>query len=124
MLPWPAGMRTSLVRRPMTPTWRGATGCSVRYVVEAMMEDGAVRKCYESVRIGPDEAWQPDSAKEDLHLLSAVGPATSGPHGGPDFAAIRKRVEAAIADSEARVRGEHGKVQSVRTMLVGLACYR
>ena len=113
-----------MVRRPMTPTWRGATGCSVRYVVEAMMEDGAVRKCYESVRIGPDEAWQPDSAKEDLHLLSAVGPATSGPHGGPDFAAIRKRVEAAIADSEARVRGEHSKVQSVRTMLVGLASYR
>jgi len=99
----------------------GPVACSVRYVLEAVVEDGSVRKRYESVRIGPDESWQAGTAKEDLGLLSGrISSAPVAP-GQQQVQAIRQRVQAAVADSEARIRGEHDKVQSVRTSLAGAA---
>lgn len=95
--------------------------CSARWVVEGTLENGTVRRSYESAKIAADESWQTGTAKDDLRLMSG----SSSPETHAEFplhpSTIKTRIEAAIVDSEARFRAEHRDVQSVRARLFGVA---
>lgn len=95
--------------------------CWVRYIVEATMEDGSVRKRYESAKVRLDHSWQAATPKEDLALLTSATASPQAARHAVNVDDLRARVETALADAEARARGEHDNVQSVRSALVGLA---
>jgi superfamily II DNA or RNA helicase len=94
---------------------------SVRYVLEASMEDGTIRRKYESVQVGTDGSWRTSGPRQDVDALAdARRPAAEHP-AAPDVSAIRQRVEGAIADAEAEFRAGLAAVQTVRGRVVGVA---
>ena len=96
-------------------------GVSVRYVLEAQMEDGSSRRKYESVQIDSDGAWQARTARNDVELLAATRASPSAAVLSSSAGIPKARVEGAIADSEADFRAGLSGVQSVRGRLVGVA---
>lgn len=94
---------------------------SVRYILEAMMEDGTIRRQYESVEVGTEGSWCIRSPKKDVDAIANARPPAAEHPAAPDVSAIRHRVEGAIADAEAQFRAGLTAVQTVRGRLVGLA---
>ncbi len=110
---WPGEVS---VMYPEEPT----QAVSIRYVLEASMEDGTTRRRYESVLTGTDGSWRTSNAKQDVAALSE--PKASSPRPiGPNVEAIRVRVESAISDAESQFRAEHNGVQSIRSRVTGVA---
>lgn len=101
----------------------GWVGLSVRFLLEATMEDGTTRRRYESADATPSGAWRPRSPKQDVdavHDASALPRATERSD-TIEGSSLRDRVKSAMADAEAHFRAELPGVQSVRSRLVGLA---
>lgn len=94
--------------------------CSIRYLVEAELDDGSRRAAYENVIVGSDGSWTPAPPRHDVRLIAA-GPTTAGtdlPHITEDF---RQRIERGQADAEARLRAEVDHVRATRAQVVGVA---
>lgn len=101
----------------------GSTGLSVRFVLEATLDDGTSRRRYESADATPGGSWLPRSPKRDVDALqNAAGSQRVGEQQHLlGNAPLRDRVTSAIADAEAQLHSELAAVQSVRGRLVGLA---
>jgi hypothetical protein len=99
----------------------GSRCLSVRFVLEATLEDGSSRKRYESAEATADGSWHVRSPKKDVSAMRDE--ANRSPQRQPpaEFASLRDRVVGAIADAEADFRSELSEVQTVRGRLVGLA---
>jgi hypothetical protein len=97
---------------------------SVRYVIDAHLEDRAKRMVYESAFIDSEGTWRMGSVRQDLDLLQrnalAYHPA---PAAGCELA-LQSRVEGAISDAIARFRSAHEGVESARGRVVGLVSSR
>jgi hypothetical protein len=100
----------------------GGSGClSVRFVLEAILEDGSSRRNYESAEATLDGSWRVRSPKRDIDALHEESSRTISNPPVASFLTLRDRVANAIADAEARFRSELSGVQTVRGRLVGLA---
>jgi len=102
----------------------GSTGLSVRFFVEAMLEDGSSRRRYESADAMTGGSWAARSPKRDVDALHDVEAGrAAGPRTDAEFHLLRDRVASAMADAEAQLRAELSAVQSIRSRLVGLAAF-
>jgi hypothetical protein len=93
---------------------------SIRYLIEAQLDDGSRRAVYENVIVGSDGSWTPAPARCDVQLLpgaAAVRKADS-PRATED---LRQRIERGQADAEARLRAEVDHVRATRARVVGVA---
>lgn len=100
----------------------GSTGVSVRFVLEAALEDGSTCRRYESADATVNGSWLARSPKKDVDALQDIAVRPGGePVLAPEIPSLRDRVVAAIADAEAHFRTELSAVQTVRGRLVGLA---
>jgi hypothetical protein len=98
--------------------------CSVRYIVEATLDDGSKRSRYESAQIGADGSWDAGTAKGDLNLLAGSQTGSAMQNQQVQARDIRARVENALNDAEARLRTDYLNVQSVRGRIVGVMVLR
>ncbi|MGO8744424.1 MAG: DEAD/DEAH box helicase [Thermoguttaceae bacterium] len=95
---------------------------SVRYLLEANIEDGSVKKRYYFARIGVDGSWRTFSAKQDVRALADAR--SFSPNGVPlDLKSLQTRIESAIMDGDSQLRTEFSDVQSVRGRVVGIALF-
>lgn len=93
---------------------------SVRYVIEAHLEDESKRVAYESAFIHPEGTWCMASVRQDLDLLQRNSLTY---HAAPPVGCkldLQSRVEGAISDAIARFRSAHERVESTRGRVVGL----
>ena len=97
---------------------------TVRFVLEATMEDGSCRRKYQSAEIGPNGSWLPHSPKKDIDALAWTATAPPDNLSGADVRTAQERVQSAIADAEAELRTSLSGVQSVRGRLAALAVVR
>jgi hypothetical protein len=112
------------------PLWSGAVaslntngaghGVSVRYLLEADLQDGSRRRRYQSVHIAPDGTWTTSRSKHDVQQLTETKHQLSRP-ACIDIPSLRARVESAIGDAESELRSEQPNVESVRGRVVGIA---
>ncbi|MDY0168861.1 MAG: SNF2-related protein [Thermoguttaceae bacterium] len=96
-------------------------GLSIRFALDATLEDGSMRRRYESADAMASGSWVGRSPKKDVEALAgaAVRPAEPGP--SVQLPSLRERVSGAIADAEARFRTEISAAHAVQGRLVGLA---
>ncbi len=99
----------------------GEASVSARFVLEAELEDGEIRRKYESVCVGSNGAWHSCSVRHDIDALAAVKSSTVRSSAAIGVAAVRLRVENAMADAEAQMRTTLSGLQSIRSRLVGIA---
>lgn len=97
------------------------TRLSVRFVLEATIEDGSCTRAYESADLGGDGSWQRRSPKRDVQALLKKTHDAAVAAVPMEMSAVRERVNSAIADAEAECRAKHSRALSVRGRLVGLA---
>ena len=99
----------------------GSSCLSIRFVLEATLEDGSFRRRYESAEATVHGSWQARGPKKDVDALhdETGRPPVSLPPG--ELQPFRDRVESAIADAEAQFRSELSGTQTVRGRLAGLA---
>jgi len=102
-------------------TGEATASLSVRYVLEASMEDGTCHRKYESVQFGSEGSWQVRSPKKDVDALADARAPSSDQHAPADVPSVRQRVENAIADAEAQFRTGLTGAQTVRGRLTGVA---
>lgn len=93
---------------------------SVRYVVEAHLQDGSKHKVYESAFVHPDGTWRMGSVREDFDLLEGIPRSPESTNDGDDSPNLKSRVDGAILDAIARVRSAHHDVESVHGRVVGV----
>jgi len=94
---------------------------SVRFVLEATLEDGSFCRRYESAEITANGSWQVRSPRKDIDALQNTAGTSSSFRVHSEFLELRERVVNAIADAEARLRAEFSGIQTVRGRLAGLA---
>jgi len=94
---------------------------SVRFVLEATLEDGSFCRRYESAETTTDGSWQVRSPRKDVDALRNTAGRSSSFRVPPDFLELRRRVVHAITDAEARLRAERSGIQTVRGRLAGVA---
>jgi hypothetical protein len=97
---------------------------SVRYVIDAHLEDGGRRVVYESAFIHQEGMWRIGSVRQDLDLLQRNALAN---HPVPTVGfelSLQQRVEGATSDAIARFRLAHERVESARGRVVGLSMRR
>jgi superfamily II DNA or RNA helicase len=99
----------------------GSPYLSVRFVLEATLEDGSSRRRYESAEATAHGSWQPRSPKKDVDALHEETGRPSIPRPTAELPPLQDRVASAMADAEAHFRSELSTVQTVRGRLVGLA---
>lgn len=99
----------------------GASGLSVRFVLEAMLDDGSSRRRYESADMTADGSWLVRSPKKDVDALREESDHVPARLMSAEYVAPRHRVASAMADAEAQLRCELSTVQAIRNRLVGLA---
>lgn len=93
---------------------------SVRYVIEAQMEDGSKRLAYESALIHSEGTWRMASVRQDLDLLQRNSLAYHTAFASGCKLDLQSRVEGAISDAIARFCSAHDHVETVRGRVVGL----
>lgn len=94
---------------------------SVRFVLEATLEDGSPYRRYESAEMTTDGSWRVHSSRKDINALQNMAGPSRSFRVPPDFLGLRKCVINAIADAEAQFRAERPGTQTVRGRLAGLA---
>lgn len=94
---------------------------SVRYVIEAHLEDSSKRLAYESAFIHSEGAWRMASVRQDLDLLQRNALVYHAAPAAGCKLDVQARVEGAITDAIARFRSAHERVESARGRVVGLA---
>lgn len=99
----------------------GSLCLSVRFVLEATLEDGSYRRRYESAEATTDGSWHARNPKKDVDALREEAGRSLNRQPVAEFAALRDRVAGAMADAEADFRSELSAIQTVRARLVGLA---
>jgi len=93
---------------------------SVRFILEATLENGSIRRRYGSAETTTLGSWNTRSPKSDINSLDQQ--AGASPICQPtEFLQMRDRVMSAIADAEAQFRSELPAVQTTRIRLAGLA---
>jgi len=93
---------------------------SIRYLVEADLEDGSRRAAYENAVVGPDGSWATASPRHDVELLTAT-PAKAKMEAVSLADDLHLRIERGLADAQAGLRAEVDQVRSTRARIVGLA---
>jgi len=99
----------------------GSPYLSVRFVLEAMLDDGSSRRRYESAEVTAHGSWQARSPKKDVDALHDEAGRPPASRSSIEFHPLRDRIASAIADAEANFRSELPAVQTVRSRLAGLA---
>jgi len=99
----------------------GSPYLSVRFMLEATLEDGSFRRRYESAEVTAHGSWQSRSPKKDVDALHEETGRPVALQPPTEFAPLRDRIASAIADAEAHFRSELLAVQTVRGRLAGLA---
>ncbi len=99
----------------------GSPSLSVRFVLEAILEDGSSRRQYESAEVATQGSWQTRSPKKDIDALHKEDDRVLTLQPSTEFASLRGRIVNAMADAEANLRSELPGVQTVRSRSVGLA---
>jgi hypothetical protein len=123
--------KSSLIAHFSHPSVAGEVSCmdfgdtaaavSVRYVIEAHLQDGSKRLAYESAFIHSEGTWRMASVRQDLDLLQRNSLAYhAAPTAGCNLD-VQSRVEGAISDAIARFRSAHERVESARGRVVGVA---
>ena len=93
---------------------------SIRYLIEAELDDGSRRAAYENVIVGSDGSWKPAPPRHDVQLLAgalAVAKAESTTAAED----LRRRIERGQADAEARLRAQVDHVRATRARVLGVA---
>jgi hypothetical protein len=100
------------------------TSVTIRYIIDAHLEDGGRRVVYESAFIHQEGTWRIGSVREDLDLLQRNALANQPmPIVGFELS-LQQRVEGAISDAIARFRSAHERVESAPGRVVGLSMRR
>ena len=99
----------------------GSPCLSIRFVLEATLEDGSSRRRYASAEATVHGSWQTRSPKKDADALQEESGRQPTHQVPAEFPSLQDRVASAIADAEAQFRSELSTVQTVRGRLAGLA---